>query len=48
MHCQELRDRIARIPAASLEAAVDELGAHGAGLAPAVSLVRERQALLRD
>ena len=45
---QELRDRIARIPAANLEAAVEELTAHGPGLAPAVALVRERQALMKE
>ena len=45
---QELRDRITRIPAANLEAAVEELTAQGPGLAPAVALVRERQALMKE
>ena len=45
---QELRDRIARIPAANLEAVLEELTAHGPGLAPAVALVREQQALMKE
>ena len=45
---QELRYRVARIEASQLGAAVEELHAHGAGLAPALTLVRERQVLLQE
>lgn len=45
---QELRYRVARIEASQLGAAVEELHAHGPGLAPALTLVRERQALLQE
>lgn len=45
---QELRYRVARIDASQLEAAMEELQTHGPGLAPALMLVRERQALMQQ